>query len=265
MTEKTAVKDRDFTLCRSGLYEALALGFRPPNQETIDRLLSEEQNQALAEIAAILDEEHNGQQSGALSVTVRKMMNSSEAGCLESLENSFQYFFGHTAHSKVPPYETEYGTETMFQQPQQLGDITGFFAAFGLMLDHSQRERSDHISCECEFVSFLARKEAYALEKNDTRMLEITKNAQKMFLKDHLGRFSLSFANLLIREDPNSFYGVLGKLCRLFILLECTRLGVHPGPENLRLRPKVENDACFNCGSGEEVFDELGDSSGNRE
>jgi DMSO reductase family type II enzyme chaperone len=261
--ETIQLNEADLALCRSALYEALALGFCPPTQETADRLLTETQNQSLAEIATLLDQKSNGDQS-SMSRTVRKLTKSSDAS-RESLEGSFLHCFGHTAHSKVPAHETEYGAETLFQQPQQLADLSGFLSAFGLKLNLDQRERVDHISCECEFLSFLARKEAYALEENDTDMLEQTRKAQRLFLKDHLGRFAPSFANLLLREASHTFYGTLGELCRKFVLQECARFGIPSGPENLRLRPKVSVDDCLTCGSGEEVIQDMCDSDCNLE
>lgn len=261
MIEPIQITETDVVLCRSGIYEALALGFRPPNWETIERLLTQTHNQALAEIAAILDEAGNSKKLKNLAACIRKLMECSEGAELEALNSSFRYLFGHTAHSKVPPYETEYGTETLFQQPQKLSDLSGFLTAFGLKLEFGQHERIDHISCECEFLSFLARKEAYALEKNDTDMLEETRKAQKLFLKDHLGRFAPSFSNMLMREASDSFYAALGELCGKFVLLECARFGSPSGPENLRLRPKVTGDDCLTCGSGEEIILDMCDSN----
>lgn len=265
MNKAIKLTEADLALCRSGIYEALALGFRPPNQETVSRLLTQTHNQALSEIGSALDGKDNGSQSNGLAKGVQELMRGSEAQKSELLNHSFQYLFGHTAHSKVPPYETEYGTETLFQQPQQLSDLSGFFAAFGLKLNSGEHERVDHISCQCEFLSFLARKKAFALEKNDLTMLEETCKAQKLFLKDHLGRFAPSFSNLLTREAQGSFYATLGELCRKFIVLECARFGIPSGPENLRLRPKTVVDECFTCGSGEEVIQDMCDSNCNVE
>jgi len=45
----------DLALCRATLYSALALGFRPPTEETVDRLASDAGATALAEAAAVLD------------------------------------------------------------------------------------------------------------------------------------------------------------------------------------------------------------------
>jgi TorA maturation chaperone TorD len=70
--------------------------------------------------------------------------------------------FGHTVRGEVPAYETEYGDEALFQQPQELSDLGGFMQAFGLKLRPDAHERIDHVSCECEFLAFLGYKEAFA-------------------------------------------------------------------------------------------------------
>jgi len=188
----------DLALCRSAIYEALALGFRPPTVATIERLVSEYQNRALVEIAAMLQTNPQNGQLESLAARVRQLSFCADARELESLQISYRHLFGHTAHPQAPPYETEYGEEALFQQPQELGDLAGFYSAFGLKLNTF--ERVDHISCECEFLCFLSRKKAYALENHDAAMMEETRKAQRFFLKDHLGRFVPAFAKLLSRE-----------------------------------------------------------------
>ena len=262
---KIKIDESELALCRSAFYEALSLGFRSPTNETRERLIDDNQNQALAEIAAILDENGGVEKPRILTQLVRKLKECLDVEKLEALEHSYQFYFGHTAQAKVPPYETGYGEETLFQQPQQLGDISGFYNAFGLQLNSKEHERADHISCECEFLSFLTRKEAYALNHNDITMLAETRKAQKLFLKDHLGRFAPSFSKLLIRKDPVGFYGVFGKLCNEFISMECDRHGVTAGSEQLRLRSSVIPDECIACGSGEEIIREINDSNYNPE
>ena len=56
------------------------------------------------------------------------------------------------------------------------------------------------ISCECEFLMFLALKEAYALEQDNQEMLAETRKAEKLFLRDHLGRFLPTFVTQLAGE-----------------------------------------------------------------
>jgi len=246
---ETNLQQTDLALCRSAIYEALALGFRPPTSETCERLIAAEQNQALMQIAALLDVNGSNGKSANIAFCVRQL---NQCADLETLEKSYRYLFGFTAHPKVPPYETEYGEEALFQQPQELGDLAGFYSAFGLKLNTF--ERVDHIACECEFLAFLTRKEAYALEQNDVEMLEATRGAQRLFLKDHLGRFVPAFVKTLSRENPDGFYGRFGNLCRDFTHWECAQFNIPLGSELMRLRPTEWMEEAFNCGSGEELI-----------
>jgi TorA maturation chaperone TorD len=245
------MQEIDLALCRGAMYEALALGFRPPNERTMARLVFRYHNLALMEIAAMLDEQFSNLQNERLADRVRQLSYSNDAWNLESLENAHLFLFGHTAHPKVPPYETEYGEETLFQQPQELGDLAGFYAAFGLKVNAF--ERVDHISCECEFLAFLARKEAYALEQGDETMLQETRKAQRLFIQAHFGRFVPAFAKLLRRENPDSFFTALGNLCRDFARWECAHFNIPLGSEMMRLRPTEWMEEAFTCGSGEEL------------
>jgi TorA maturation chaperone TorD len=223
----------------------LALGFRPPTEETITRLASPEGAATLAEAAAILDwNRKSGLTSAARSLTGAEGISAAE------LSVSYRRLFGHTARGAVPPYETEYGTEALFQQPHALGDLTGFYRAFGLTLNPTEHERADHVSCQCEFLSFLALKEAYALEQQDGDMLEETCKGARLFLRDHLSRFVPAFCKKLTREDQGGFYGALGELCYRLVAHECAQFSVAPGPENLSLRPASADRVPMACGNG---------------
>jgi DMSO reductase family type II enzyme chaperone len=240
---KRHVGELDTALARATLYSALALGFRPPDEETITRLCSKDGAAALAGAATLLDPNQPGFVAASLLLT-------SHASLL-TLTESHRRLFGHTARGGVPPYETEYGAEALFQQPHEMGDLMGFYNAFGLTVNIQARERPDHVSCECEFLSFLALKEAYALEHEDAAMLDETRKAERLFLRDHLGRFLPAFAKKISREDGSGFYGTLGDLACAFIALECARFRVPAGPENLTLRPADDERVPMACGSGE--------------
>ncbi len=240
------LSDVDLALCRATLYSALALGFRAPTKETVDRLISEEGAGALAEAAGALDS------ANASTICYAALRLSAGRASLPMLSDTFLRLFGHTAHGPVPPYETEYGAEALFQQPQELGDLAGFYLAFGLTMNPAQHERSDHVSCECEFLSFLCLKEAYALEKGDVAMLEEVRKATRLFLRDHLGRFVPAFTRKLGTEGRGTFYGALGELCLSFVTDECAWLGVALGPANLGLRPATDDRVPMACGSGAE-------------
>ena len=242
------VSEVDVALCRAALYRALALGFRPPAEETIACLGSKEGVAALEQAGAILD----GIFGSNLTASIQALGDS--PADLEELSSSYRRLFGHTASSFLPAYETEYGSGDLFQQPHDLSDLAGFYQAFGLMLDPGEHERADHVSCECEFLSFLALKEAYARTRDDSAMLEETLKAARLFLKDHLGRFVPAFAKRLTRESHDRFYSRLAAICHHFVIHDCGRLRVHTGPENLNLRPVDDERAPMACGGGKECI-----------
>jgi DMSO reductase family type II enzyme chaperone len=237
----------EHALCRSALWEALALGFRRPTDETIARLASRDGAMALADAAAALD----GAEQTDLAPRVRALAD--EPGLSRAtLERAYDRLFGHTARGAVAPYETEYGEDSPFQPQREMSDIAAFFRAFGLVLHPEARERLDHLACESEFMLVLARKEAHALWVQDRVMLEETRRAGRLFLRDHLGRWAPAFGRKLAREDAGRFYGALGALCGPFVASECRRAGVPAGPELLRLRSTETADVPMACGRSAE-------------
>ena len=117
-----AQRARDVALCRSLLYEALAIGFRRPTEVTWTRLATDDAAAALAEAAAFLDDDTQppagGGQDG-LATRVRALARSSDGRARETLLWSYLKLFGHTVRGPVPPYETEYGDDTLFQRPHE--------------------------------------------------------------------------------------------------------------------------------------------------
>lgn len=233
----------DHALCRSALWEALALGFRPPTAETVARLASREGALALAEAAEAL-----GRTAPTdLACRVRALAGE-PAPSLATLVSAYGRLFGHTARGRIAPYETEYGEDSVWEPQREMSDLGAFFRAFGLALNPDAHERPDHVACECELLLFLARKEAHALTVGDDAMHAETRHAGRVFLRDHLGRWTPAFAAKLGREDPDGFYGVLGRLCATFVVAECGRVGVPAGPEFLRLRSATPDPAPMACG-----------------
>lgn len=269
MKEQSAITlpqfiDIGLALYRATIYSALALGFRPPTEEIIARIVERKNTVVLTDAAAFLDPDGQWDLVASVEIVAR----AGQVG-IEALASSYRNLFGLTARGMAPPYETEYGNEALFQQPQELSDLVGFYSAFGLTLKSSEHERADHVSCECEFMSFLAMKEAYALEHGDAAMLAETIKAKKLFLRDHLGRFLPTFANSLVRTtnpppsplplgegegggDFHGFYRALADLCLRFISQETDGLGIRLGPVNLPLRPADDDRVPMACGNGTE-------------
>jgi DMSO reductase family type II enzyme chaperone len=243
----TAAGAADVALCRSAVWEGLALGFRLPTAETIARLVRREGAGALADAAAVLDDPADPGVMALVRALARE-----PAPPLAELHAAYDRLFGHTARGAVPPYETEYGEDSQFQPQREMSDLAAFFRAFGLVRRAEARERTDHVACECEFMLVLARKEAWALAAGDAAMVEDTRRAARLFLRDHLGRWAPAFGRKLAREDPGGFYGALGRLGAVFVEAECRRAGVAAGPALLRLRSAEAPDVPMACGTGPE-------------
>jgi hypothetical protein len=99
---------------------------------------------------------------------------------------------------------------------------------------------------------FLALKECHALEHDDRDMLAETRKAQKLFLRDHLGRFLPTFAVQLTRQDRAGLYGLLGEFALRFVSAECARFKLNVGAANLSLRPADDDRVPMACGNGAE-------------
>ena len=236
-------------LCRT-----LKLGFQPPDQLGLDSIFSVDGKQALKQAAALLDADREG----ALSDVVERLCVLPKPWA-EDLRQTYERLFGHTLRGRVCPYECEYGRNPLLQQAHQLADLAGFYAAFGLRPAGDHGERVDHVACEIEFLEFLSVKEVVALQLEERDGWQITSDAGRQFLREHLARFGRAFARNLQAEAPPGFYLMLAELCEVFLSVACDRLGVPLGPELLALRPEEDEEVPMACGS--EGVVQIGDRS----
>jgi DMSO reductase family type II enzyme chaperone len=166
---------------------------------------------------------------------------------------SYLAAFGHAARGRCPLNEIEYGdlkADPLFQ-PHRLADLAAFYRAFGLEVAEDAGERPDHICLELEFMCVLAAKEAYGLEYQfSSEDLGACRDAQKRFLREHLGRWTPAFARRLARTAANNPLGALADFTRTFIEAECERFSFPCGSEDLLLRPVDEpaESLCNSCG-----------------
>lgn len=259
MTASGERNETDEALARSVVYRALTLGFRNPGRAGADWRASA--RAALVPAARLLDGKRL--RAAPLLPAVERLLEAATGGG-EAAASAHARLFGH-ARGEVCPFETEYGAEGTHRQPHELADIAGYYLAFGLMTHARADQRADHVACECEFMDFLARKEAFLLsggapelsgaERAET--LETVRHAARSFLRDHLGRFGRAFATRLIKEGRGA-YGALGELLLRLLEVECERFGVAPGPATLDLRPPLPDDvpmACGGAGCGSEELE----------
>jgi TorA maturation chaperone TorD len=242
----------DSALARAALYRAFGRSLRRVTPLEQERLFGPAGRDTLGEAAVLVAGGMDG-----FAELVDRWGALGGAG-LEPIAESHRRLFGHS-RGLVCPFETEYGAEGGFDQPQILADIAGSYLAFGLTPAPARDERVDHAACECEFLEFLARKEAYTLallakgqqEGGVAVRLEVVQKAARGFVREHLGRFGRAFASRLMREDDDGFYGALGAALFEFLTLECQRLGLPPGPSMLELRPPLPDPTPLACGSGQ--------------
>ena len=237
MMDEQAIRE---VTARGRIYQLLSVAFLYPDEGLVSRL-----KEGFAEIKVI---------ASSLFDTI-----SSEGCALDILQAEYRQTFGHTISQECPPYETQYGSAHLFQQAQSLGDIAGFYRAFGVEVSDRAKERLDHIAVELEFMAFLALKEAYAFTHHGEEQASICREGEQRFLEEHLGRWAPVFARLLARRAQQGFYREMAIFLEAFIHTECGRLQARPSlfDEGDLLGIACEPEgACFPCGGKDLCFDE---------
>lgn len=237
----------DTAIARAFLHRFLAKAFENAEPQGWAWLTSEEVTGAFHSATAALAN------SPALPALGDELLRQFTPAAFDDFAAAYLTCFGHTVRGDCPMNEIEYGdikADPLFQ-PHRLSDLGAFFAAFGLELMPDAAERIDHISIELEFMSVLAAKEAHALEHQiEDEALATLHDAQKKFLREHLGRWTPAFARRLARMADGTALGALARFLGEFVRLECVRCNVPAGSEDLLLRP-VDDAAerlCDSCG-----------------
>jgi TorA maturation chaperone TorD len=148
-----------------------------------------------------------------------------------------------------PPYEGAWGDgPQMAGKAAALADIAGFYAAFGLGAEGGQSDTEDHIVAELEFMSALALKEAWAIGEEDHDGLEVTRQAERAFLADHLGRWAPVFAEALRGVTPLPYYAAAAALLEGWLRAEGDLLGVSPAaPVGGPIDDPIQREDAFSC------------------
>ena len=100
-------------------------------------------------------------------------------------------------------------------------------------------------------MAILTAKEAYAHEHQlDAEHLQVSIEAQKKFLREHLGRWAPAFGRRLARVANDAALSALAQFLGQFILAECAAFGIVAGNEDLLLRPvdEANESLCASCG-----------------
>lgn len=258
-------------LARSAVYHALSMLLRHPDANTAKWLVAREHHR-LPEVLGRLGDDGSAtplpyrhgfaepvpakprhesgaaKQNGRLSEQARRLLNVLDSATLPNLTRQYELTFGHAVQGGAPPYELEYGEEHSHRQPQELSDISAFYAAFGLRTATSAHERVDHIGTECEFLHYLLYKQACAADEDADEQVRVCEEAGRRFLADHLGRWGPAFALRLTRAAGDEWLGIVGALLLGWLAQECARMDVPLGSCDLPLRsPKEQDEGCAAC------------------
>jgi DMSO reductase family type II enzyme chaperone len=238
----------DVAMARSFLYRFLARAYEDPTEAGWPEITEAASSQMMDSVVRTL-----AAAAPQLEKTVVALRSQLRSEHFEPFFAAYLAAFGHAARGRCPLNEIEYGdikADPLFQ-PHRLADLAAFYRAFGLEVAEDADERQDHICLELEFMCVLAAKEAYALEYQlDWEALSLCRDAQKRFLREHLGRWTPAFTRRLARMAGDSPLGALANFTRAVIEAECARFESPAGSEDLLLRPvdEVAESLCNSCG-----------------
>ena len=172
---------------------------------------------------------------------------------LDEMRAQHTSIFSLTVSADCPDYESAYNSRDVFQQTQQMADVGGFYRANGLRVGGAESERPDHITTELEFMSFLALKEAYALETRGDDELAAVVQAQMLFLRDHLACWGPGLGSRIVARagGVSPLFAAAGALLTSWLGAECTRLGVEPASQIAEPQlewPEPDDGACGAAG-----------------
>ncbi len=243
----------DVALARAFLHQHLARALDYPSPATWTWLADQELQRGLA-VAVLAIEAEPG---NPLQAAHAGFLAAAGFGGFARFHDDYVVTIGHAARGSCPPNEIEYGdlkADPLFQ-PHRLADLAAFYRAFGLETAADSDERLDHVSVQLEFMAVLCAQEAGWLNADpESEVLMVCRDAQRKFLREHLGRWTPAFARRLHRTAGDGPLAALALLLLAFVESECRRAGVRPGNEELLLRPADEAASlCDVCGLGQRL------------
>jgi len=227
-------------LARSKLYLLLSWSYLyPEDDEFLDYLQSgefvEDGRAALENLRSAL-ENHGGDEAQESLDAIEKHFGevenwTSSEGVnwgVQDLRDEHRRVFSNVIALDCPPYETLFGNDHVFGQSYVMGDISGFYTAFGLQLSQDIHERLDHLAVELEFLHYLAYKESYALCHDGPEKVKTVVDAEKKFVKEHIGRWVPLFSEMLKNKADYGLYKCIADLTTAWVNFEIHFLSVSP-------------------------------------
>lgn len=268
MTNPPAIKDSpavERALNRSKLYLLLSWSLLyPEDDEFLDYLqcgeFVEDGRAALDALQTALDNlggERAKQKIGLLRKHFDHIERLVGSECvnwqLSDLQAEHRRVFSNVITLDCPPYETLFGNDHVFAQSHVMGDIAGYYKAFGVELSKDIHERLDHLSVEFEFMHFLAYKESYSRCHDGAEKTQIVVDAQKKFVKNHIGRWVPLFCRMLVKKADSGLFKMVADMTLDWMDFEAAFLNVTPQPySEADYRPATFNapeGQTYECGA----------------
>jgi DMSO reductase family type II enzyme chaperone len=209
--------DIDHAVARGGVYALLAGSFAYPTPEGRDGL----RRTVVPVVAA------TGTDDAALDLLLAQALAVQDVADRE-LAAAHGRQFTHIESQDCPPYETAYGSRDIFRQSQVMADVAGFYRAHGLRTGGDERERPDHIATELEFMGFMARKEAMALDRLGPDEVDECRRTQAHFLEGHLAGWAPSLGRRMQAAAVHPFFEAMGGLLAHWVDWDGAGFGVEP-------------------------------------
>lgn len=87
-----------------------------------------------------------------------------------------------------------------------LGDVCGFYRAFGIEPSPESGEKADHVVAELEFMGLLSLMHGQALAQERDEAAQVSEQALAAFARDHLGEWLPAFCLTLSQATPLPLY-----------------------------------------------------------
>lgn len=221
MPESAQTSAFEQAIARAAAYAVLANAFAYPDEERLATL-----HEAASEVLDL----------GGWIPLMRLAAIARECG-RTNLEPVYVAATTFSSSPDCPAFETAYfGTDAQ-QQTQRMADIAGFYRAFGVDAT-SGGYRPDELAVELEFMGYLCRKEAYAIEHLGAPRVGQARRAERLFLEQHLGRWARVFARKFGAAAPlGHFYSLAAQTLDQWLSAELERTGAAPEEVSDDMRP----------------------------
>lgn len=236
METRVTLEEWELAISRAARYELLARSLAYPSRESLDALRGYVAPAAAGRAA----------DPPALSDAMTSVVHALEAPLAE-LRDAHTHVFTHVEPEGCPPYESGYASADVFRQTEVMADVAAFYRAHGLRVGGTDRERPDHVCTELEFMAFMARKEAHALDRLGADEVDECRRTQAHFLSDHLGCWGPDFGRRVSAVARHPLPTAAGQLLTTWLETDMAELGVEPIARFTEPAPRsvpAEDDSC---------------------